>query len=243
MLAWASNYYLADASFDEALLPTLGLGHGRPFSIPLLLKVPPRCGTNDLASHSRFVGLIFEAGSHFRQSFGGSFDVAWFDVIKEMTSNAFEVNRPRGSHLRHALRRQLRDVTSCVRRACGLRHKAARSEIVHQASGPARREICRAREVRHSQLAIRGFREVHDHGVLACCQANALDEIAVEESREHFKNSHLGTPKRILVQREWIDDGHFYNLILTCFAKQLIFCAISVRPPNSGSTISTNTES
>jgi hypothetical protein len=61
---------------------------------------------------------------------------------------------------------------------------------------------------------IRRFRKVHDHGVLARCQANASDEVAVEESREYLKNSHLGTPKRILVHREWIDVGHSHNFNL-----------------------------
>ena len=214
LLAWASNYHSEDAGFSDALLPSHGLGHDRQLSYPLLPKVSLRWEMKVLASHLRFGGRIFEAGSHFRQSFGGSFDVAWIDVIKEVTSNAFEVNRPRGPHLGHAPRCELRDITPCVRRAFDLRHKAARFEIVHQASCPARRKVGRAREVRHSQLVIRRFRKVHDHGVLARCQANASDEVAVEESREYLKNSHLGTPKRILVHREWIDVGHSHNFNL-----------------------------
>jgi hypothetical protein len=87
-------------------------------------------------------------------------------------------------------------------------------EIVHQASHSARGEIGRAREVRHSQLAVGGFRKVHDRGVLARGQANAPDKIAVEESWEYLKYSHLGTPEHILVCGQWFDGGHSNDINL-----------------------------
>jgi hypothetical protein len=161
-----------------------------------------------LASLSRFAGPIFEAGCHLSQCVRGSHDVAWINVIKEVTSNAREVNRPRGPHLRHAARSKPRDISSCVGRTRGLRHESTRLEIVHQASHSARREIGRAREVRHSQLAVGGFRKVHDRGVLARGQANASDKVAVEESWKYLKNSHLGTPEHILICGQWFDGGH-----------------------------------
>lgn len=217
-LAWASNHYLAGAAFCETLLPSRGLGQNRQFSYPLVPKAYPRWEMKVLASHSRFGGCIFEAGSHSRQNLRGTLDVAWIDAIKDVASNACEVNWPRGPHLGHAPRSELRDITSCVRRTCVLRDESTRLEIVHQASRPARREAGRVREIRHSQLAIRGFREVHDRGVLTRCQANASDEVAVEESREYLKNSHLGTPERILVHREWFDGGHVHDFNLLCQA-------------------------
>ncbi len=167
-----------------------------------------------LASHSRFGGRIFEAGRHFRQSFRGSHDVAWINVIKEVTSNAREVDRPRGPHLGHAPRSEPGDISPSVGRTRGLRHESTRLEIVHQASRSARREIGRSREIRHSQLAIGGFGKVHDRGVLARGQTNSSDKVAVEESREHLKNSHLGAPERILICRQWFDGGHFRNINL-----------------------------
>jgi hypothetical protein len=174
----------------------------------------PRSEMKSLASHSRFGGRIFEAGCHVRQGFRGSHDVAWINVIKEVTSNAREVNRPRGPHLGHAPRSEPGDISSCVGRTRGLRHESTRLEFVHQASRSARREIGRSREVRHSQLAIGGLRKVHDRGVLARGQTNASDQVAVEESREYLKNSHLGTPERILICRHWFDSGHFHDINL-----------------------------
>jgi hypothetical protein len=214
LFAWASNCYVADETSSDTLLPSHGLSPANLFSCPLLTTVSPIWKMKVLASRSRFNGRIFEACGHFRQGLRSSLDVAWIDLIKEVTSNACEVNRPRGPHLGHAPRSEFRDITPSVRRACGLRHKAARLEIVHQASCPGSREVGRAREVRHPQLAIRRLREVHDHGVLARCQANPLDEVAIEKSREYFKNSHLGTPKRILVHGKWIDGGHSCNFNL-----------------------------
>jgi len=152
-------------------------------------------------------------GGDFRQRLRGTYDVAWFDVIEEVATDTREVNRPRGSHLGHAPRSEFRNVSSSVGRTGGLRHEAARLEIVHQASGAARRKAGSAREVRHSQLAIRRFREVHDRGVLARRQANASDEIAVEEARECLENSHLGAPERLLVHGKGFD-GHSYDFNL-----------------------------
>ena len=154
-LAWASNHYLAGAAFCE--LPSPGLGHNRQFSYALVPKASHRWEMKVLASHSRFGGCVFEAGSHFRQNLRGTLDVAWIDAIKDVASNACEVNWPRGPHLGHAPRSELRDITSCVRRTCVLRDESTRLEIVHQASRPARREAGRVREIRHSQLSIRGF--------------------------------------------------------------------------------------
>lgn len=188
-----------------------------------------------LVPDSQFSRRIFKARGHVRQHLRGCTQVARIDVIEKVTSDTREVNRPRGSQLGHAPRRKFGDITSCVRRARGLRHEATGLEIVHQTSRTARREIRSARQVCHSQFAIRSFREVHDRGVLARRHANTSDEVAVEESRKHLKDSHLGPPKRFLIFGEWLGRRHATKVNLLC---QATYVAEGVIP----AIVSTNTE-
>jgi hypothetical protein len=171
-----------------------------------------------LTSNLRFEGRIFEAGGHFRQDLRGCRQVPTVDVIKEMTSNAREVYRPGGFHLGHAPRRELGDVTPCVGRTRRLGHESTRLEIVHQTSRSARREIRGAGQIRHSQLTVRGFRKMHDRGVLTRGQAHAPYEVAVEQSRKYFQNSHLGAPQRFLISTEWFGCRHANHFNLLCQA-------------------------
>jgi hypothetical protein len=223
LLAWASKYYWESAPPIETLSVSRESGHGLPWE------------NKFLATNSRFAKGNFETGGHFGQRLRSSLQVTRIYVIKEVTANAREVNGPRRSHRRHPLRGEFCYIASGVRRTCGLRNKSSRLEIVHQSSCSTRGEVSCGREVRHSQLAIRGLREVHDHGVLARSQSNAPDQIGVEESWEHLKNSHLGTPKRIFALREWFIGGHFQDFNLLRQANEA--------PLNSESAISAKSES
>jgi hypothetical protein len=209
--AWASNRYLAGVTFSERLLSSLGVGDEGQSSYPPQTTTSLHSEVMVAASHLRFGGCLFEVGSDLRKYFRGTLDVAWINAIKEEASSACEVNWPRGPHLGHAPRGEFRNITSRVRRTSVLRDKSARLEIVNQASRPARRKAGGVREICHSQLPIRGFREVHDRGVLTRRQTNSSHEVAIKEARQNFKNPHLGTPKRIFVHGERIDDGHVPN--------------------------------
>lgn len=215
LLAWASNYGWAGASADGTQTRSHEFEHERRFSLRVLPMVSHRWEMKDLTSHSRFDGRFFKASRHIRKSLRGAHDVARIDVIEEVAPNAREVHGPRGPHLGHTPRSEFRDVASCVGGTGGLRHEATRFELGHQASRPARRQVSRAREVRHSQLTIRGFREMHDRCVLARRQSHASDEVTVEESWQYFEYSHLSTPERIFVWSERFDGGHshYFNLL------------------------------
>jgi hypothetical protein len=223
---------------EETRRPLRELGEGVPIAGLRRPAVSPCSATRVLALHSRFVGRVFEAGGHATQHFRGSLDVTRVHVIKEVTANTREVHRPCGPQFGHAQGSDLRDIAPRVSGARRLRHESARLKIVDQARRPARRKVGGARQVGHSQLAIWGFREVHDRRVLARGQADTPDEVAVEESRENLENTHLGTPESLFTRRKWFDGWHLYNL--TCLAKQHF--ALTLEMQEAGSIVSSNEE-
>ena len=212
--AWASNYYLAQTVIVLAQLALEICGEDRQMYTPRERTSNVRISAEDLSAHSRFDRQIFQASCHIGQGFRRQHEVAGIDVIKEVTSNAFEVNRPCGPHLGHSPRCELRDISSSVSRTRCLGYQTTRLEIIHQPGCAARGEISRARKVRHSQLAIGGLGEVHDRGVLARRKPNATDEVTVEESRKDFQNSHLCSPERFLIRGQRFDDSHSHDFNL-----------------------------
>lgn len=212
-LAWASNYYVARAG-KRSSSTCARIGRGSPDRWPTSIRRLALSEMKALASHSRFVGRVFETSSHLTQYFRGSLDVARIDVIKEVTANTGEVHRPRQLQFGHAPGSDLRDVATRVRCTRRLRHESTRLKVVDQARHSARRKVGGARQVGHPQLSIWGFGEVHDRGVLARRHADTPYEVAVEESRENLENTHLGAPESLFAGRKRFDRGHLYDFNL-----------------------------
>ena len=173
-----------------------------------------------LTPHAWFVRRVLEVGGHVGQGFRDSLERRCIDAVEEATPNASEVNRPCGLQFGHAPRSKPRNVAPRVRGACRFRHEAARLEIVHQASHPARRQVGGVGQVGHPQLTIGSFGKVHDRRVLARRQASASDQVAVQMSRDDLDNSHHRTPELFLGLGEWLDRGHSFHDILL---RQAIF--------------------
>jgi hypothetical protein len=212
--AWASNHYLTQTVVVLAQLALEIWGVDRHRYTPRERTTNVRFCAEDLSAHSRFDRQIFKASCHIGKGFRRQYEVVGIDVIKEVTSNTLEMDRPRGPHLGHSSRCELRDISSSVSRTRCLGYQTPQLEIIHQPSCAARGEISRAREVRHSQLAIRSLGEVHDRGVLTRRKTNATDQVTVEEPRKNLQNSHLCSPERILIRRQRFDDSHSHDFNL-----------------------------
>lgn len=161
-----------------------------------------------LARPSCFDGPLFEVGGHVGQGNRYALELGRIDGVEEVPSNAGEVNGPRRPHLRHALRSDLRDVPTSIGRARRLRHESAQSKIVHESRRSARRQPGRACEVRHPQLAIRRFGQVHDGRVLTRCQTRAPNQVAIQQPWNDLHDTHQGTPELLFTRCEWFDRGH-----------------------------------
>jgi hypothetical protein len=219
--AWASNYYLAQTVTGLAHSASDNCGEDRQKYMPRQRTSDVRISAEDLSTYSRFGRQIFEASSHIGQGFRRHHEVAGIDVVKEVTSNTLEMDRPCGPHLGHSPRCELRDISSSIRRTRRLGYQTTRLESIHQPGCAARGKIGRARKVRHSQLAIGSLGEVHDRGVLARCKPNAPDQVTVEESRKDFQNSHLCSPERILIRGQRFDShSRDFNLLRQATSEQ-----------------------
>ncbi len=196
---WTSCSPLDVAKGPEALRRSISRPCG-PGSPGWKLEVLTPC--------SWFGRRLLELGGHLGQRFRDSLNDRCIDAVEKATPDAREVNRPCGLQFGHAPRSEPRNVAPCVGRACRLRHEATGLEIVHQAGHPAGRQVGRAGQVGHPQLAIGGFGKVHDRRVLARRQPSTSDQVVVQMTRNDFDKSHHGAPERFFGRREWRDGGH-----------------------------------
>lgn len=173
-----------------------------------------------LTRPSRIDRRISEVTSNVGQRACHSLEHRRVDGIEEVAPNTCEVNRPCGSHFCHSSRSNPRNVPTPVSGTRRLRHQTAYLEVVHQSRRPAGRQAGSAGEVRHAQLAIGRFGEVHDCRVLARRQTRASHEIAVQKSWKDLYDPHHGAPQLFFAGREWFNRSHPSRI--TCLAKQVI---------------------
>jgi hypothetical protein len=172
-----------------------------------------------LSLHSWFCRRLLEVGGHLGQGSRDSLNCSCIDTVKEATSNASEMNGPRGFQFGHTTRSKPRDVAAGVIRARLLAHETTRLEVVYQSGHPTSRQVGCARKIGHPQCAIGTLGKVHHRRVLARRQAGASYQVGVQIPWENFYNSHHCAPERFLVRGERLDRRH-------CFQDNLLYQAI-----------------
>jgi hypothetical protein len=159
----------------------------------------------NLTTPSCFVRPLVEVGCHVGQNARHTLERRRVNRIEKISPNTREMNGPRGLHLGHAPRGNPRDVPTRISGTRRLGHKTAHLELIHQPRRPACRQARSAGEIRHPQLAIGRFGEMHDRRILARRQTCALNEITVKQPRNDLHNAHYGAPQLLFARREWVN--------------------------------------
>jgi hypothetical protein len=187
--------------------------------------------------------VSFKATGHAGHDVHDALKRRRIDRFKEVSSNAFEMDRPRRPQFRRTPSREFRHIASRINGARLLGHETAQLKAVHQTCHTAGRESGGVGEIRHSQLTIWSLGEMHDGRVLAGREARAFHQIAVQNSRHNFDDPHNRPPEHLFAGRERVDSFHATKANLRGQAKSSAPRKDSVRSGNTVTSEKSGSES